>query len=408
MTQQRQNNQQNRPPRSPQKGISVDLTTQGETYYFSIRTSEGSQSASMGVIFMKDGQRLRDVATDQNGFYFFEATHPQTDVEQKVKYVFSLHQGVEKAEFLLEIPAKPSTATPKKDDPQKVVLIRLKKPNGDFAVFCRVLKPLGYGMKVDVDLLAEGNRHTCSTDDTGILIWDFPYQVLPGEEKRVEVVVDGIEDHAKINLKRLKTRRPRRGGIPGFFDFRTNNGRSRILLILVAILWIVALSIGTGPAAINQGLFREENGLSVQEQRINNINSQYFPSEEEIFKSKEVSSGGFNHFIWKAALILTLVLLIYGPLSLREEIAEEFSLAVEKLKDREYAQAGDPWFEKLVAWSGSYAVARSSDVKAVTTSSSNDQTMPNKKKGLWQHLPVHLISDAIVEFIPLVFKVLFK
>ncbi|MDX9779010.1 MAG: hypothetical protein RBT30_02130 [Patescibacteria group bacterium] len=405
MTQQRNQNQAPLPLR---RAISVDLTVQGEKYYFSVRTSEKSQSASMGVTITKDSQRLRDITSDQNGFYFFEVTHPQTDVEQKIKYVFSLHQGVEKAEFLLEIPKKTSTPNPKKDDPQKVILIRLKKPNGDFAVFCRVLKPLGYGMKVDVDLLAEGNRHTCSTDDKGVFIWDFPYQVLPGEEKKVEVVVDGVEDHAKINLKKLRTRSARRAGWRGFFDFRTNNGRSRILLVLVAILWLVALFVGTGPAVINQSLFRAQNELSAQEQRANNINAQYFPSEAEIFKAKEVSNGNFKRFIWRAALILTLLLLIYGPLSLREEIAEEFSLAVEKLKDREYAQAGDPWFEKLVAWSGSYAVARSSSAKASTTNS-NDQTVAsNKQKGLWQYLPVHLVSDAIVEFIPLIMKVMFK
>jgi hypothetical protein len=405
-----QKNQQNRNQRVPQKKISVDLTAQGEDYYFSIRTADGNRPEQSGVIIMKDGRHLRDINTDQNGMYFFNVTHPQTDVEQKIKYIFTLQQGTERAEFLLEIPARAAQTGPKKDDPQKVVLIRLKKPNGNFAVFCRVLKPLGYGMKVDVDLLAEGNRHTLSTDDKGILIWDFPYNVLPGEEKKVEVVVDGIEDHAKINLKRLRPRCPRRGGLPGFFDFRTNNGRSRILLVLVAIFWIVALSIGTGPAVINQSLFRGENGLSLQEQRNNSITSQYFESEVELFQAQEIKSGWWNRLLWKVTLLLTMVFLIYGPLSLREEIAEEFSLAVEKLKDREYAQAGDPWYEKLVAWSGAYAVARNREIRATASVTANEAeaATPNTRKGMWQHFPVHLASDAIVEFIPLILKVLFK
>lgn len=401
--------QQNR-NRAPQKKITVDLTAQGENFHFSIRTADGTRAEAMGVVIMKDGQRLRDVTTDQDGFYFFQATHPQTGVEQKIKYIFTLQQGTEKAEFLLEIPARSAQTGPKKDDPQKVVLIRLKKPNGDFAVFCRVLKPLGYGMKVDVNLLAEGNRHKLSTDDTGILIWDFPYQVLPGEEKKVEVVVDGIEDHAKINLKRLRPKRPRRWGRWGFLDPKTNNGRSIILLILVTVLWIVALSVGTGPAVINDKLFIGDSGLSLQQQRSNAVTSQYFGSKVELFPSKAEVGGLWIRNLWKAALLLTFVFMVYGPLSLREEIAEEFSLAVEKLKDREYAQAGDPWYERLVAWSGSYAVARNKEARATASSTTNqaEAAAPNTRKGMWQHFPVHLASDAIVEFIPLILKVLFK
>ena len=123
--------------------------------------------------------------------------------------------------------------------------------------------------------------------------------------------------------------------------------------------------------------------------------------------------GKWHHFIWKIAVILTLVFLIYGPLSLREEIADEVGRVVENMRDRDYAQAGDPWFEKLVAWSGTYAVARNkqASVSASATTSSGQPVAANsasaEKKGGWSSFPMHLASDTIVEILIAISRALF-
>jgi hypothetical protein len=172
-----------------------------------------------------------------------------------------------------------------------------------------------------------------------------------------------------------------------------------------AAFWIWAICLGVGQPLFHQNWFRNDDGFSKQELVYNQTMETAFPEQIHPVRPTEVS-GHWHHWIWKTAFILTLIFFIYGPLSLREEIAEEFGIVVERLRDRDYVQAGDPWFEKLVAWSGAYAVARHKE--PVVSSADSSAPAPAHKSTMWSEFPVHLLSDAVVEFVPAIFRAMFK
>ena len=176
-----------------------------------------------------------------------------------------------------------------------------------------------------------------------------------------------------------------------------------MLMCLAAFFWCWALLIGIGQPMIHDNIFRGENNLSQQEMLSNRVMTQAYGAKAPQFAPVE-SSEHWHHAIWKIALVLTLIFFIYGPLSLREEIAEEVGQFVERMMDREYAQAGDPWFEKLVAWSGAYAVSRQRAVPTVTAQVSTATASTGEAANaaapttpsIWSEFPVHLASDAVI------------
>ncbi len=399
-----------RRPGAPRMSIEATSIVDATNIRVRLRTAKNGVPEAQRIIIHRDYREVGRVITDTSGFYDFVTTYTQTSKKQTIVFEFFLEGGTEKATVTVEIPE--AAAAPKVDDPQKVVLIRTHDGYGAFTVLIRVIKAQGYGLETDVDVLFDGDRYSVRTDARGLYQFNVPRVIDPGENIPFRVMVSGIEDPAtiKITRPRIRTTVPR--GMTVEWILGTNNGRAVILLCLAAFFWVFATLIGIGKPMIHENYFRNNKGLSRQEITYNQvINQAYSKSDaKELVIAPTKVPGKWHHLVWKIAIILTLVFLIYGPLSLREEIADEIGRVVENLRDRDYAQAGDPWFEKLVAWSGTYAVAhnKSATVSASATSSNpSAPTAHEEKKGGWSSFPMHLASDAIVEILPAIFRAMF-
>jgi len=431
---------------TPKFGLDVTSFVDASNINLRIRTSKDGTPCALNVIIHSNYKQVAQTDTDIIGFLEYKIPYTQTDKKQVFTLEVFMKDSNEKSLLTVEIPEK-EKATASKNDPQKIVLIRTHDGAGNFRIFIRVIKAQGYGLPVNVDIIFDGRRYLRKTNDRGIAVFDVPRVIAAGEEFPLQAIVSGIEDHARLKINR---RSPRVGG-PALWTldwfFRTNNGRAFILMCMVAFFWIWSIAIGIGQPLFNQGWFRNDDGFSKQELIYNRVMTDAYtsinvaesvgkakPAEtpkpwykrawKSVFGDKAIANnkiptpqimptevpGHWHHLIWKIAVILTLILLIYGPLSLREEIAEEFGIVVERLMDREYAQAGDPWFERLVTWSGAYSVARN---KAnISSSPSSSDAIPASshahKDTMWNEFPVHLASDAIVEFVPAIFRAIFR
>jgi len=362
----------------------------GGTVTIRIRACKDRVPGVFDIRLFRDGINILDATTGVDGFYVFNEVIPPTTVKQQFVYQVYLLESAENKLTTVEIPEK------KINDPQKIILIKMNDSPGRYRVFIRVLKAGGYGMKTKVTIIHHSTTEELETDDRGVVIWTAPV-ILPGNELIIQVVVDGVEEHAKMRLKCRKIPVDRPARFSGKWFICTNNGRAFILLCLICIFWPIAIFGGIGRPLIHKNIFRNEAGYSQQENRYNSIVSQAFPTEKITISKTEVPSK-WRRSIWKLAVITTLILFVYGPISMREEIGEELEKSVEKLRDRDYAQSGDPWFERMAAFTGAYSVAAN---KAGGTS--------EKKEGsVWNEFPVHLASDTITELGLAMFRSMFR
>ncbi len=398
-------------PKKASYGLELTSIVTENEITLRIRTSKNGSPAALETIIHRDRKEVSRNTSASDGFLEYKTSYCLSDKKQTIEFEVFLKESTEKASATIELPEKSVSKTDKSDsdDPQKVILVRLHDGNGNFRVFVRVLKAKGYGLSTPVDLLTRTEKYTVKTNERGVAIWDFPCVVAPGDDQEIKAVVNGIENHAKLRIRRLRSRVDRPEAFSARWWLGTNNGRAFILMCLAGIFWIAAFIIGIGQPLVHPNLFRGEDGLSRQEIMYNQVMAQ----GEETFVIQPTNSPGHNHhWVWKTALILTFVSLIYGPLSLREEIAEEVSLAVEGMLDNDYAQSGDPWFERLVAWTGSYAVARNVAPKisvAAVDSDAKENVSANSgnKENVWSKLPVHLASSALLKIVPAIFRAMF-
>ncbi|MFA6513796.1 MAG: hypothetical protein WCT50_00705 [Patescibacteria group bacterium] len=393
-------------PSTPKFGLDVTSFVDDTHINIRIRTSKDSTPCALGVIIFQNHKQVLATDTDAIGFLEHKVPYVQTAKKQIFSFEVFLKDSTEKGYVEVEIPEKAApVAGAIKSDPQKIILIRTSDGKGHFKVFIRVIKAHGYGLLLNVDVIFNNTKYVVKTDKRGIGEFIVPGVIAPGADLPLQAIVSGIEDHARIRITRPKRRGKRRKKFSAAWFFKTNNGRAFLLMCTAAVFWVWAICIGVGQPLFHQNWFRNDDGFSKQELVYNQVMEQAFPEQTHPIRPTEVS-GHWHHWIWKAAFILTLIFLIYGPLSLREEIAEEFGLVVERLRDRDYVQAGDPWFEKLVAWSGAYAVARHKE--PVVTSTDSSTPAPTRKGPMWSEFPVHLVSDAVVEFVPAIFRAMFK
>ncbi len=399
-----------RTPRTPRMSIEATSIVDATDIRIRLRTAKNGLPEAQRVIVHQNYREVGRVTTDTSGFYDFVAPYVQTARKQTIVFEFFLETGIEKTMVTVEIPEV--AAAPKADDPQKVVLIRTHDGCGNFKVLIRVIKAQGYGLETDVDILFDGIKTKRKTNSRGLYQFPVPGVIAEGTNLPLRVFVSGIEDPATIKISRPRTRSVGPSRFSPEWFLLTNNGRAFILMCLAAFFWVFAILIGVGQPLFHENWFRGKDGLSKQEITYNRVIEQAYSKAEAktLVIAPTKVPGHWHHMVWKIAIILTLIFLIYGPLSLREEIAEEIGRAVENLRDRDYAQAGDPWFEKLVAWSGSYAVARNRQATvsaSASTTSSSAPTAHEEKKGGWSSFPMHLASDAIVEILPAIFRAMF-
>lgn len=375
------------------------------TYRVTIKVTvfSGNVAAVGQTVTIEEGVSVLFSGTTNNfGQIIFEETGALKDEEQTRTFEIKLpgHKVDESREII--IPAKVKIAVPD-NDPEKLVLSRFHDGNGNFRVHIRVLKHRGVAVQTMVSIWYRGTYYQVPTGASGEAVFDVPGTLQCGDSFQLSATVSGITDAAK-----LKISRPRLAiqTVPSFtrdWWIGTNNGRAFLMLCFSAFLWLFCLMIGTGEPIINDMTFRsEETGFSAQEELYNRIVAPVDPSYQIAAKEHD---GEWKHFFWKLAFLITVISLIYAPLSLREEIAEGVREGAEKMLDRSDAQAGDPTFEKLIKWAGVYSVARreQQEKTAPTGKTAPDGGHPS----FGTLFSSDLLSEIVVKVVPAVFKRVF-
>lgn len=388
--------------------LNATVTPAGEIT-LRLRTGKDGVPQALDFLLYRNGIQIISTISGADGFYNYTEINAPTASPQIFTFEAYLKDSVVKAQSRIDIPAIAGAAAATANDPEKCILIRRHDGHGNFRVFIRVIKSRGYGLETDVDIIFRGTHYAVRTDGRGLAAWDVPVVINPGDDDTLVAIVSGIEDHAKLRIRRrILIPRP-----PRFSRawFGINNGRAFILMCLAALFMIWAFVIGIGQPLIHDTMFRDkETGLSAQEQLHNRILTDAYgdsiaapPNSEfeiALIKGSE-SPGHWHHWIWKIAFALFFISIFYAIFSSREEIAEEVSIAIERIIDRDYVQSGDPWFERMVAFTGAYSVARNPIVVGT------DGSVTTKTQSVWKEFPVHLASDAITEILPAIFRAIF-
>jgi hypothetical protein len=114
---------------------------------------------------------------------------------------------------------------------------------------------------------------------------------------------------------------------------------------------------------------------------------------------------------WGWLLIITILVLIYAIFSLREEIAEGVEDGFERLFDKSYSKAGDPFFERVAKFVGSYKVARRNPPTVTqpttTAPSSTPSASDSGHPSLATLFKLDLLSDIVVSVVPAIFRRIF-
>lgn len=358
----------------------------------------------VGDVSLKEGvSQLSQGTTDSNGQITFPVVGTLSQLEKNVTYRISLIGSSENVEQNLTVPA----AEPKKkidNDPEVLILRSYHDGCGKFKVAIRILKAHGYGVKTRAKVWYLGKQYIVDTDADGNAVFHVPGVVAPGTSEHLHVSVSGIEDESSVDIKRRKTI-VRVQAFSRDWWLGTNNGRAFILLLAITLVWIITLISGSNDPIINHKMFNDDTGLSKAEQLYNESvgmvdNTFMIPADKTAW-----SDGSLVYLGW--LVIVTIFILIYAVLSLREEIAAGIEEGVEKLFNKSYAKSGDPVFERLIKFVGSYYVARKKPVAAIQDSGADDSKPTVTHPPLATLFKLDLLSDALVAIVPAIMKKIF-
>jgi hypothetical protein len=399
--------------------IAADLLAGTYSLSFLVNVLEENLPMKNQRVALREGiSQLTEIKTDNNGNVTFNVKGNLGNTEKEITYRFFLTGFGDNVEQNVTIPAAETKKTD--TDPETLVLRRYHDGKGNFRVKARVLSFHGVGMSMPISIWYMGVMHSLKTDKAGDVVFDVPNKIKPGKEYQLVASVSGIAEEAKIGIKRRKTLKKVK-----LFSrcwWKTNNARALIACTFVFILWISTLSFaGTGNSKpiINADLFRNASGLSNVEERYNRA----VAIADKTFMIAPSKSGnfGWDHpgiLCWYGILIIVAGLVsVYSVFSLREEIAAGAEEGIEKLFDKDYAKAGDPAFEKLAKFIGSYQVARSP--KIIVEGEANGQNFgvgnePTKETSENSEHPslgtlfrMDLLGNALVTIIPFILKKIF-
>ncbi|MFA5163457.1 MAG: hypothetical protein WC441_02915 [Patescibacteria group bacterium] len=396
-----QQENQRQPRQSRVIRLRPDVSLQNGTFHLQVEcqvSDNGIAMTNQPVLVKRGLTIIENLTTDQYGVCILTRNGNQANTEQIFIFRFCLAGYAEEAEITVTIPAIASGQA-NTNDPDRMILSRHHDGYGNFRVHIRVLKHQGQGIAVPVSIWYRGLQHQAQTNNCGEAVFNVPGTLAPGESFPLRATVSGISDAAQLKISRPAAPPHNVPKYTGAWWLGTNNGRALILIILSVLLWIVCAIIGPGEPLINPTTFRNESGLSKQEQLYNNIVKDVDKSYQ--IPPKEHQNTGHKIW-WKLAIIVTLITLVYAPLSLREEVAEGVREGVERMLDKDYARAGDPAFERLIKWVGTYNVARRPQAAQVSTSGGNNEDHGGNS---WtKMIGIELLFEAIIHIVPAIFR----
>ncbi|MDP2944525.1 MAG: hypothetical protein Q8N57_03100 [bacterium] len=336
--------------------VKVSSTIDADTNKFFLSfectiTEDGQAFGNQPVILKRN---LIDVANDTTDVHGQTTLHADADLgktERVATYRVCLvnFPGVEK-EVNVSIPAE--VLKKKEDnDPEHLVLMSHSDGKGNFRVKARITKFKGDALAgIPFSIWCKGKNRVYKTNDQGEKAFDVPGTFKKGQKEELVATVSGIQKKCKITLKRNET-------------FRKTRFEKLIKLgWFVALgLWFLAVLIGPGKPLINPDIFNGKDGLSISERLYNE--SATAPNDYRI----EPSGGNWfqktvdhcRKSIWLIASVITLVVLIITIRYIFRAIIFRSEEALESVLHKSYDNVGDPLFEELSKYVGSYnAVSR--------------------------------------------------
>ena len=391
------NNNRNQGPTRPQRlvmGAKSSSQLVGDTCEISFEVSifRGSSPVVGQLVILKDGvSRIvngdTEVPTDIGGIALLKIVFDLKDYEQQKVIRVCLDGLPDEISYPVTIPVKKKLADDKKEKSESLVVMKYQRDNGETFFKMRVLTTDGEGVADKaIGIFFRGVDHSAMTDNTGESTFVAPGRLKVGEEVKIFFTVSGVKDTLIMTLRRKKPLRQAKAFSRGWW-LGVNNGRAFCVLLAALFFWFLAISFGPGRPIFSEGMFTGGKLSSAQE-RYNETAAKYGHDIKPVDRSKDYVFGIFNILpkksLWKIALLLTIVFLIYFPIAAREEIADALDDLKIKMVDRNIVKVSDPFFERLIATSNSLGIIggqKSSEAKFGPVSSSIMGANPDDKDG---------------------------
>jgi hypothetical protein len=317
---------------------------------------EDQPSPQQPTVFRRGISELDRNSTDNDGKITFHDVVSLISVEQIITYRVSLANFPDEEEVNVTIPA--AEKKKKEDnDPVKMTIHSYGDGQGNFTTHVRVLKSAGKVLKdAPFTITYKGIDYPCVTNEYGKCTFNVSDWFEEGEEQRLTAEIDGIEEPAKITVRRKKP-----------FVKKFAEKSRKFFIWLTAISWFLAIIFGPGKALINPDIFRGKDGLSTAEKLYNESASKSYGTETYAIKP-EVSPGGdvanfIQKSIWGIAVLVTILTLLFLTISIIRKGAYYIEEVMEEIIHKSSDSADDPSLEKLAKYVGSYSVVKKPTVR---------------------------------------------
>ncbi|MDO8592830.1 MAG: hypothetical protein Q7R92_03630 [bacterium] len=298
----------------------------------------------------------------------------------------------------------PTATTPAAalSDPVELQLLKSELPNRDIRIFARVLNIVDKGLgRKQVVFTRDGEQKVAITNSQGDTMYPDPITPLPaGKETKVSAHISGIRNFSVMHIIKRVVKTPAQ-----MAKDRRNNKIAKYFILFMGALWLaswlIAFIFGLGNPLIDFS----QTKLSDQQVFFNNLPG-VKGSAKEIKLDQPQSLGQWQKPFFLAVLLWTIFCIFYGILACREEAMEGFRKGIEKLVDKHYntASARDPFFERLLAFSGHLATAKRPTSTTATPAGSATTPPTNVRPSFWELFRSDILSDLIVEVLPSVIK----
>jgi hypothetical protein len=310
----------------------------------------------------------------------------------------------------------------KETDPVELQVLKSRRPDGKFNLFARVLNIADKGLnKKQVVFICEGDQQIATTNNQGDAECPFNPLTAPADGSKLNVTahISGIRDLTLMHVIQRVVKTPAQ-----IAQDAANNRRAKKFLLATMVLWLLCGLIiipvfGWGKPLIDPrqiSLLPHQTELTEQQIAYNNspsVKGTYLEIKLPESKPSTLPTSKWQKPLYLLILLWSAFSVIYAILSFREEAAEAFHRGVDKIIDRHYATASakDPFFQRLLAFSGHLKAIRRPEVmdvvpSTVATEIATDTTKTTSKSGntFWERLESSLVSDTLVEIVPEVLK----
>ncbi|MDD4901115.1 MAG: hypothetical protein PHS62_03320 [Patescibacteria group bacterium] len=287
-------------------------------------------------------------------------------------------------------------------------------PSGDVNIFTRILAGSKMGIKgATVQYIWQGESTPETTDKDGFT--RHPLTISPLEpddpaNDKLTAFVSGIEESAAMNFRKPLTKSPEQKRK----DLK-NNCIAMWAILVISAIWVV-FSIQVYRHGFGQPLMSLRRTQLTEQQKLLNETPGVKGSFLEVGKDEPVP---FEERWQKPTLLgllcLTICVLGYGILSLREEVADILKQSIQKVMNRwgYKTVVSDPILSQIMEYLGTIKIVRKeAPVNAATTTTPQTGTGATTDQALTttsstRIFKLSLLADLIAEILPRLLRKLF-